>query len=299
MTTGLRDLELAAIEQHTSDARSPAASADELLLRLALTSVAMARAAKLQALATNTKEDDSPVTEVDYAVEARVRELVAATQLDLVVVGEEQGGTLPATGPSLAVDPIDGTWAFLNASARFATSIALFQGREVTAAAVANPSTGEVIYSTGDRPRLLRLRPLPTDCTSRSLPEVENDRRPLVHIHPARSAGPLVESAFAAWSAGRLTGVELEGGSPAWAIAECARGRICYVNLWNARQTEPYDLAAAVALLRGAGGDVVDGDGAPIDALSHRGPFVAGLSDTAREATRAVLASAVGTSPPA
>jgi fructose-1,6-bisphosphatase/inositol monophosphatase family enzyme len=58
---------------------------------------------------------------------------------------------------------------------------------------------------------------------------------------------------------------------------EAARGHFVYANLWSKRPAEAFDLAAGVLIVRQAGGEVSDLDGEPIDALRHRGPFVAGM----------------------
>ena len=49
------------------------------------------------------------------------------------------------------------------------------------------------------------------------------------------------------------------------------------MNAWGKRPAEPFDLAAGVLLVRGAGGEVTDLDGNPIDEAVHAGPWIAGL----------------------
>ena len=76
--------------------------------------------------------------------------------------------------------------------------------------------------------------------------------------------------------------VRSPGGSPTWAMAEAAKGYFVYINNWSRRTVEPYDMAAGALLVRGAGGDVVNIDGAPVDVLNHQGLFVAGVDEDAR-----------------
>jgi myo-inositol-1(or 4)-monophosphatase len=290
MTPDLLALERRAIERHLAKGPVTGSARDELLLRLVFTSVAMARAAKFRTLTTDTKADDSPVTELDRAIETRIRSLVDDSEIGAVVVGEEQGGAFSGRGRSIAVDPIDGTWAFLNATAGFSTSLAVFEDREVVAAAVANPSTGEVIYTTGHGARSLRLEGELDACRSRPLPREQRGADVSLHLHPSRAMADASARSLEAWAGDELRSVTLAGGSPAWALAECARGALTYVNLWASHRTQPYDLAAAVAILRAAGGDAVDVKGKPIDALEHRGPFVASVSAAARGKVIALLA---------
>ena len=83
-------------------------------------------------------------------------------------------------------------------------------------------------------------------------------------------------------SQGRVQMVRSPGGSPSWALLEAAKGKFVYVNLWSEPPTAPYDLAAGVLLVRGAGGEVTDFRGEPVDAMRHEGPFVAAVEQRAR-----------------
>jgi myo-inositol-1(or 4)-monophosphatase len=255
----------------------------ELLLGSGLESIEMARRAKISAVTSSAKADRSPVTALDHAIEERLRELVRHSGLDATVVGEEQGGAFTGRGCEIAIDPVDGTWAFINGGANFATSIAVFADGKVIAAMVANPSTGEIIYGSGAGCRLLQLGRELEESRSCRLPQSQANAALLVHLHPARAAKNLAATSMKAWSHGDVDLVMLHGGSPAWGLAECAKGSFAYVNLWAASHTNPFDLAAGVMLVRGAGGDVVDEQGCSIDENTHRGVFVAACSQPTRE----------------
>lgn len=75
-------------------------------------------------------------------------------------------------------------------------------------------------------------------------------------------------------------------------MVEAARGHYVYVNLWSQRPARPYDLAAAVALVRGAGGDVTDLDGVALDAEQPAGPWIASLDDESRVRVAALVKAA-------
>ena len=77
--------------------------------------------------------------------------------------------------------------------------------------------------------------------------------------------------------------VKAAGGSPSWALVEAAKGRFVYVNLWARRAADPFDLAPGVALVRDAGGDVVDLANRPIELSGHAGPLIAGIDPGKRE----------------
>ena len=83
--------------------------------------------------------------------------------------------------------------------------------------------------------------------------------------------------------------VKLPGGSPLWSMVEAAKGSFVYVNLWSRRAAQAYDLAAGIMLVRGAGGDVTDLAGTPIQTTDHRGPFVAGIDREARRKVAAIV----------
>ena len=59
------------------------------------------------------KADASPVTEIDRAVETRLREMIAARFPDHGVLGEEFGGERLDAEHVWVLDPVDGTKAFM------------------------------------------------------------------------------------------------------------------------------------------------------------------------------------------
>lgn len=232
------------------------------------------------------KSDGTPGIELEREVEAVVRGRMARFAPDVPIVGEESGGALPETGWALAVDPIDGTWAFFNGTGSACTSLGLFRDGRPIAGVVANPSTGEFAYGGEDIPaRLLRISVFGEGDRAIDLPIVPAGQRAavLVSVHPSRDRPALVDVFRRAWADGLVQSVRAPGGAPAWGIIEAAKGRYTYVNQWTSRAAEPFDLAAAVAVLRAAGGEAVDLDGVPIDETTHAGPFVAGIEPGAVE----------------
>jgi fructose-1,6-bisphosphatase/inositol monophosphatase family enzyme len=72
-------------------------------------------------------------------------------------------------------------------------------------------------------------------------------------------------------------------------MVEAAKGRFVYVNLWPGRDTEPYDLAGSVLLVRAAGGEVIGVSGQPIDPLTLSGPFVAAVDPEVADTVRRIV----------
>ena len=291
---------LAAARERTTktsqvDQANPAAWI-EFGLSLLMESGRRVRAARLAPLDdVNFKGDGSPVTNLETAVEEAIATRLRSFAPEAVLVGEETGGSLPGSGLALAVDPVDGTWAFLSRTENITTTLAVFRDGTPFLGMVSNPATGEIAYAPEGGPaRIVQLSVFGEGDTAQTLPLPRSDGDPvLVNVHPGRSAGTLVARLYKAWSAGDVRMVRSPGGSPAWALLEAAKGSFVYVNLWTKRPAEPFDLAAGCLLVQGAGGEVTDLNGAPIDPKSHAGPFMAAVDEESRrivtEHVRAVI----------
>lgn len=235
--------------------------------------------------AATRKLDGTPATPIEREVEERIRAAVAAYAPDATVVGEEAGGELPDRGWAVAVDPVDGTWAFLNGTEQFSTTLAVFRDGEGVVGVVAAPAIGEVAYApAGSAARLIRLGLLDEPDQADDLPlAIDPEQVLLVNLHPTRVAPGLVRDLQRAWAGGEIRALRSPGGSPAWGMVEAAKGRYTYANLWMRRPADPFDLTAGALVVRAAGGEVLDLDGMPIDAPRHSGPFVAGIHPRLRE----------------
>jgi fructose-1,6-bisphosphatase/inositol monophosphatase family enzyme len=230
------------------------------------------------------KSDGSPVTDLDRQVENMVRTALAAFHPETAVVGEEGGGELPADGPAVAIDPVDGTWAYVSGTGTAATTLAVFQDGVPFLGVVANPSTGEIAYAVdGEDARLVQLAVFGEADSAYRLPLGGADpAKILVNVQPSLKAQPTINALFDAWDRRRIQYLRSPGGSPAWALLEVAKGRFSYINLWSDRPAEAYDLTAAVLIVRSAGGEVIGLDGEPVDLVRHAGPFVACMQPEAR-----------------
>jgi fructose-1,6-bisphosphatase/inositol monophosphatase family enzyme len=225
------------------------------------------------------KEDGSPATEIEQQIESRLRKWLSSFGSDAVVVGEETGGVLPSAGTAIAIDPIDGTRAFLAETETYSTTLALIRDGETVLGMVSNPATGEIAYATaGGDSRLIRLSLYGEADGANALVARPTEEGPtLVNIHPNSRGAGVVDALYRSWGRGDIAMVRSPGGSPAWALVEAARGHFVYANLWSTRPAEAFDLAAGAMIVQRAGGEVTDLGGRPIDALRHSGPFVAGL----------------------
>jgi fructose-1,6-bisphosphatase/inositol monophosphatase family enzyme len=245
------------------------------LLRCGLASIRVARGRKF-----GNADGRITARALTGEIEKVLKNLVKDSGLSASFIAEGLGADYLLEGRTVVVDPIDGELAYSNAAANFATSTAIFMDTKVEAALVANPSTGEMIYSVGDQTRLLQLGAGGSEPGAAELPLASHSEGTiLLNLSSSQSLAAPLAAAMTAWTNADIQLVTMNGGSPAWAIAECAMGSSAYVNLWSASETFPYELAAGVEVLRKAGGEVKSLSGVPIDALSHLGPFVAGTSN--------------------
>ena len=275
----------AASEPQRSNKESEAWIEFGLTLLLDASRIARERSSAFGLERVELKGDGSPVTPLELEVESLLRARLQAFDPGVMVMGEETGGTLNHSGLTVAIDPVDGTWAFLTGTETYAMVLALFRDGTPVLGMVSNPSTGQLGYATqGGEARLVQLSMFGEPDSASSLP----DHRPgsaavLVNVHPTRRGQPLVKALYEAWQQERIGMVRSPGGSPSWALLEAARGAFVYLNLWSTVPAQPYDLAAGVLLVESAGGSVVDLRGEPIDPVSHLGPFIAGVDESARE----------------
>jgi myo-inositol-1(or 4)-monophosphatase len=286
----LTPLEKAVLEGHRSGGALAPRTADEMAdwtrfgLRALLDAAGPVRAARLQPGAAEMKTDGSPVTRLELEIEERLAESMAAFEPGATLVGEELGGELSDRGWSVAVDPVDGTWAFVSGTETFTTTLAVFRDGVPVLGMVSNPATGEIGYApAGGATRVLQLSVFGEGDRACKLPAPRADPGPvLVNLHPGRHSAPLVAALYEAWASNHVRMVRSPGGSPAWALLEAAKGSFVYVNLWSNRPASAYDLASGCLLVQGAGGEVTDLDGRPIDLVSHAGPFVAAVDEDRR-----------------
>ncbi len=88
------------------------------------------------------------VTDIDLAVEQRVRDVIAAELPGHVVVGEEQGGRPEPGRPSWWLDPVDGTSNLASGLPWCSFSLALAVDQTLHVGVVADPWRDEVLVAT-------------------------------------------------------------------------------------------------------------------------------------------------------
>jgi 3'(2'), 5'-bisphosphate nucleotidase len=222
------------------------------------------------------KPDASPLTEADEAAERVVLARLAALLPGVPIVAEEavaRGDPLPALGARFVlVDPLDGTREFLARNGEFTVNIALVENGTPAAGVVHVPVTG-ALYVAGRTARKAVLGPgepfrpaLAVPIATRPLPDagftVAESRS-----HPSPPTGRFIDTLPVA---GRIVaGSALKFGLLAEGLADV------YPRFGD---TMEWDVAAGLAVLRAAGGEVLTPEGSafPYGKPGFRnGPFVA------------------------
>jgi inositol-phosphate phosphatase/L-galactose 1-phosphate phosphatase/histidinol-phosphatase len=89
------------------------------------------------------KPDGSPVTEIDIALEARLRERIHARFPEHGVIGEESGAERRDADWVWVLDPIDGTQSFILGKPTFATLIGLMFQEKPVLGVIEHPALGD------------------------------------------------------------------------------------------------------------------------------------------------------------
>ncbi|MBI3171378.1 MAG: inositol-phosphate phosphatase [Hydrocarboniphaga effusa] len=130
--------------QHLKPALQAAAAAGDII-----------RKAYRGDFSVRTKADDSPVTDVDEAAEAAIKDVLRRKFPDYGFFGEETGKDQADSEYLWLVDPIDGTKAFVRGYPVFSVQIALMHKGEVvlgvSSAPCWNGGAGELIHAEKGR----------------------------------------------------------------------------------------------------------------------------------------------------
>lgn len=117
----------------------------QLLADAARAGGALAMEMRAQGVKKLNKEDGSPVTEADLAVNALLETRLRAERPDYAWLSEESPkGDYPGAHRTFVIDPIDGTADFIKGSSGWCVAVALLQADQVIASAIYNPVTEEL-----------------------------------------------------------------------------------------------------------------------------------------------------------
>lgn len=230
---------------------------------------------------TLIKTDGSPSTDFEFSLESYARIKLQKFCSNSELIGEEHGKPKSNSKYYLIMDPIDGTRSFLAYFDTFSISLAILHGEEIQASIISSPACGDIYFRQGNESSKLITIPLYSkEFQIFDLPLEPNGEEDtiLVNIHPSKKAKELIAKNYDLWRSRKIQLVKSISGSPSLSIVKVALGTEYYINMWEDHKTEPYDLLAAMHILNGAKGSILDGEGNMIDPEHHRGMFIAGIN---------------------
>ncbi|OUJ15160.1 histidinol-phosphatase [Acetobacter sp. DsW_063] len=234
-------------------------------------------------IATLDKADESPVTVADRMAERVMRAMLAERHPDHAVLGEEFGLQSGTSGYRWTLDPIDGTRAFITGRPSFGTLIALMHEGEPLIGVIDQPVTGERWTGVTGRQTLFRKsasdvgRTISTRaCATLADADLSCTSPEMLDLAPRSGWNGLKKQAKRASWGGDCYSYGLLAMGHIDVIAECAM--------------KPWDWAALIPVVEGAGGRVTDWNGAPLSDAGDGTVLAVGdatLLDSAVESLRA------------
>jgi myo-inositol-1(or 4)-monophosphatase len=195
-----------------------------------------------------------PVTEADRGAEDAMRALIHAERPNDGILGEERGHEPGTSGRTWILDPIDGTRPFITGRHTWGTLIALAEGERPVLGIIDQPVLHERFVGHDGQAEFL-----------------QPGEREIMHTRPCGSLSTAVVSTTHPWahfSRGQREAFK--------SVCQAARmsyfGGDCYgyallamgfIDLVIEGRLAPWDVAALIPVIEGAGGIVTDWTGAP------------------------------------
>ena len=226
-----------------------------------------------EARATNTfgfafKDDNTPITNIDKQVQQYITKKLQSS-FDIQVMGEEDDRAVDISKPYWAIDPIDGTWAFITHENTSAINLSLIDKQEVVLGIVFNPFTDEFFHTERGSESFIGMLKLPLR---------QNKSVTVVNFKPEREH-PIIKNLNQLFKENKIKKLVSIGGSITYSMCMVAKGAFSnYIAFFNGN-ANAWDLSAGVIVVRNSGGYVTDLDGNDIDAISHKGYIVASSNE--------------------
>ena len=221
-----------------------------------------------EARATNTfgfafKDDKTPITNIDKQVQQYITKRLK-NSFDIQVMGEEDNTVVDISKPYWAIDPIDGTWAFITHENTSAINLSLIDKQEVVLGIVFNPFTDEFFHTERGSESFIGMLKLPLR---------QNKSVTVVNFKPEREH-PIIKNLNQLFKENKIKKLVSIGGSITYSMCMVAKGAFSnYIAFFNGN-ANAWDLSAGVIIVRNSGGYVTDLDGNNIDPISHKGYIV-------------------------
>jgi histidinol-phosphatase len=200
-------------------------------------------------LTVDVKDDGSPVTEADRAVERFLREEIGRRHPDDAIVGEEEAERPGTSGRRWIIDPIDGTKAFTRGVPLYANLLAVEDDELGGLVGIVNvPAIGEMVWA------------------GRGCGCFFNGAVARVSLHASLAAAYVSSSGYENWDDGALlrlkgSGAHLRTWGDGYGYLLVATGRL---DAMVDPEAERYDVAPMPVIMAEAGGRFSDLAGSPL-----------------------------------
>jgi len=230
-----------------------------------------------EARATNTfgfsfKDDNTPITNIDKQIQQYITKKLCDS-FDIQVMGEEDEVQVDTSKPYWAIDPIDGTWAFITHENTSAINLSLIDNGEVTLGIVFNPFTDEFFHTEKGSESYIGMLKLPLR---------ENEHVAVVNFKPEREH-PIVTNLNRLFKEDKVKKLVSIGGSITYSMCMVAKGAFSNYIAHFDNNANAWDLSAAVLIIKNCGGYVTDLEGKDIDPISHKGYIIASANKVVRD----------------
>lgn len=199
-------------------------------------------------LAVETKADATPVTVADRGAEELMRGLIARKFPDHGIIGEELGRDRPDAEFVWMLDPIDGTKSFITGVPLWGTLIALLHEGQPVLGCIHQPTLGQLMIGDG-RGTTLNDRPVRARATRRIADAT------LLTSDPFNFRNRMGAATNAFLAQAKL--VRTWGDCYGYLLVASGLADVMIDPIMN-----PWDIAALVPVVRGAGGVITDWSGA-------------------------------------
>ena len=230
-----------------------------------------------EARETNTftyefKSDETPISNLDQQVQDYMAKRLKDS-FNIQVMGEENCDAIDSSKPYWAIDPIDGTWAFITHENTSAINLSLIDNGEVILGIVYNPFTQEFFQTEKGAKSYIGMLTLPLR---------DNPTVAVVNFKPEREH-PIVRSLNQLFKEERIKKLTSIGGSITYSMCMVAKGAFSNYIAYFDSPANAWDLSAACIIIRNSGGFVTDLQGVDIDPINHQGYIIASANANARD----------------